>query len=67
MNPGAPEPEQRPRSERTTVLATVAGVAAIVLVVLFANLIGNVGPGSQPGAGSLGATATASATPTPQR
>jgi endonuclease/exonuclease/phosphatase family metal-dependent hydrolase len=67
VNPGAPEPEQRPHSERTTVLATVAGVAAIVLVVLFANLIGNVGPDSQPGAGSLGATATGSATPTPQR
>ena len=67
MNPGAPEPEQTSRSERTTMLATVAGVAAIVLVVLFANLIGNVGPGSRQGQGPSGVSSTPSATPTPQR
>lgn len=67
MNTGSPEPEQRPRAERTTMLATVGGVAAIVLVVLVANLVGTVGPGSQQGAGQLGATSTPSATPTPQR
>jgi endonuclease/exonuclease/phosphatase family metal-dependent hydrolase len=62
-----PEPETGARAERATMLATVGGVAAIVLVVVLANIVGAVGPDKEPSGGPPAATGTPSASPTPKR